>query len=331
MTAAPSIPQAGAKQPAEPRCATTRSKETMPEPHDTKPAEYAIYYHDHCADGFTAAWAAATILSPDNCDLHPARYDATDQPDPYPLPEQKVLILDFSYPRPVMERLIKEQPSVRLFDHHQTALQKLAGLPGCILDMERSGAMITWQTLTQEQTGVPAKQTDAPDLVRYVQDRDLWRWQLPDSKAINAYIGSIPYQFQEWNLLCTQLADRAYRNIAIQCGLALLRSQEQVVKAQAEQARMAEIYGLNPETGMAQLWTVPAANATVHRSETAALLLQNHPDARFAAVYSDTPTGRRWSLRSEDRRADVARVAEFNKGGGHRNAAGFTSPLPEDF
>ena len=303
----------------------------MPEPHEPTPAEYAIYYHDHCADGFTAAWVAATILGTDKCDLHPAGYDAGDRPDPYPLPEQKVLILDFSYPRQAMERLINEQPQVRLFDHHQTALQNLAGLPGCVLDMERSGAMITWQTLTQEHAGAPAAQTDAPYLIRYVQDRDLWRWQLPDSKSINAYIGSMPYQFDEWTRLSAQLEDPAHRNIAIKCGLALLRSQEQVVKAQAAQARTAEIYGINPETRMAQLYTVPVANATVHRSETADLLLEDHPDAPFVAVYSDTPTGRRWSLRSENGRADVAHVAEFNQGGGHRNAAGFTSPLPEDF
>ena len=306
----------------------------MPQPdkttNDATPAEYAIYYHDHCADGFTAAWAAATILGPDHCDLHPARYDAGDQPEPYPLPEQKVLIMDFSYPRAVMERLIAEQPQVRLFDHHQTALQNLAGLPGCVLDMERSGAMIAWQTLTEEQTGAPAEQEDAPDLIRYVQDRDLWRWRLPDSKAINAYIATVPCQLDEWDLLSAQLKDRAYRHIAVHCGTALLRSQEQVVKTQAEQARMVDIIGLNPETGMIDFWTVPAANATVHRSETAALLLANHPDAPFAAVYSDAADRRRWSLRSEIGRADVARIAETNGGGGHRNAAGYTSPLPED-
>ena len=304
--------------------------ESDKEPQATAPAEYAVHYHADCADGFTAAWAAAAILGTANCDLHPARYDAGDQPEPYPLPQQKVLILDFSYPRAVMERLISEQPQVRLFDHHQTALQNLVGLPGCVLDMERSGAMIAWQTLTAEQTGAPAEQEDEPDLIRYVQDRDLWHWRLPDSKAINAYIAAVPCQLDEWNRLSVQLNDKSYRHYIEHAGRALLRSLEQVVKAQAEQSRMVDIIGLNPETGLLDFWTVPAANATVHRSETAALLLANHPDAPFAAVYSDTADRRRWSLRSEIGRADVARIAETNGGGGHRNAAGYTSPLPED-
>ena len=294
------------------------------------PAEYAVYYHADCADGFTAAWAAATILGLENCDPHPNSYDAGDRPDPYPLPEQKVLILDFSYPWAVMERLIAEQPYVRLFDHHQTALQNLAGLPGCVLDMERSGTMITFQSIQQELYGETPPQDVAPDLIRYTQDRDLWRWQLPDSRAINAYIGSVPYQFDEWNRLAHQLEDFDRRNVAIQCGLALLRHQEQVVKAQAEHVRMMDILGVNPETGFAHWYHVPVANATVHASETATLLLDNYPDAPCAAVYRDTPAGHRWSLRSEDGRADVARVAETNGGGGHRNAAGYTSPLPEN-
>lgn len=95
-----------------------------------------------------------------------------------------------------MKRLIAKQPYLRLFDHHhQTALQNLAGLPGCVLDMERSGAMNTWQTLTQEQAGASPEQADAPGLIRYVQDRDLWRWRLSDSGVINAYIASMPCQF----------------------------------------------------------------------------------------------------------------------------------------
>lgn len=187
------------------------------------PAEYAVYYHADCADGFTATWAATTILGPENCDLHPSSYDAGDRPDPYPYPEQKVLILDFSYPRAVMERLIAEQPYVRLFDHHQTALQNLADLPGCVLDMKRSGAMITWQSLKEELDGEAHPQDVVPDLIRYTQDRDLWRWQLPDSRAINAYIGSIPYEFREWDRLAVQLEDYAYRHHAVTAGHALLR------------------------------------------------------------------------------------------------------------
>ena len=118
-------------------------------PQVAKPAEYAIYYHDHCANGFTAAWAAATILGPDNCDCTPPATTPATGLILTRCRNRKPSSWTSPYPRPIMKRLIAEQPYLRLFDHHQTALQNLAGLPGCVLDMERSGAMITWQTLTQ--------------------------------------------------------------------------------------------------------------------------------------------------------------------------------------
>lgn len=170
-------------------------------------AEYAIYCHDNYANGFTAAWAAAKIPGPENCDLPPARYDAGDQTETLPLagaesPHPGLLL----YSRAVMERLVAEQPCVRLFYyHHQLALQNLAGLSGCILDMARSGAMITWQALTQEQAGELTDETDAPDLIRYTQGLDLWHWQLPDSRPINAFLATVPHQLVDRNRLAVQL------------------------------------------------------------------------------------------------------------------------------
>ena len=114
-----------------------------------------------------------------------------------------------------MECLIADQACVRLFDyHHQTALQNLAGLPGGILDMARSGAMSAWQSLTQEQAGELTDETDAPDLIRYTQDLDLWRWQLPDSRPINAFVATVPHQLVDWNRLAVQPDDSPFRRIA---------------------------------------------------------------------------------------------------------------------
>ena len=113
--------------------------------------------------------------------------------------------------------------------------------------MERSRAIISWQTLTEEQTGAPAEQEDAPDLIRYGQDRDLWRWRLPNSKPINAYIASMPYQLHEWNRLSARRKTQPTAAYSVQCGLALLHSQEQIVTAQAEQTRMMPFNAVGPE------------------------------------------------------------------------------------
>lgn len=48
------------------------------------------------------------------------------------------------------------------------------------LNMDRSGAAIAWEHFHNDEM---------PDLIRYIEDRDLWRWELPDSEAVSEALG----------------------------------------------------------------------------------------------------------------------------------------------
>ena len=37
-----------------------------------------------------------------------------------------------------------------------------------------------------------------PSILQYVADRDMWRWSLEHSKEINAYISTLPDDFDTW-------------------------------------------------------------------------------------------------------------------------------------
>ena len=63
---------------------------------------------------------------------------------------------------------------------------------GLTLDVKRSGAMITWEALH-----LPHE--DCPDLIEYVQDRDLWRWELPLSREVGSYILTLGETVEEWD------------------------------------------------------------------------------------------------------------------------------------
>ena len=76
------------------------------------------------------------------------------------------------------ERLAARAGSTRVLDHHATAAEDLAGLPFVTIDLDRSGAVLAWEHF---HPGRPV-----PLLLRYVQDRDLWRWALPRSREVNA-------------------------------------------------------------------------------------------------------------------------------------------------
>ena len=58
-----------------------------------------------------------------------------------------------------------------MLDHHASAERDLAGLGFAEFDSNFSGVGLTWHVLNPHKP--------APCIVRYVEDRDLWRWALP--------------------------------------------------------------------------------------------------------------------------------------------------------
>ncbi len=270
-----------------------------------------ILYHGNCPDGFGAAWAAWKSLG-DQATYLPVQHG-------YPVPAlekgSQVYIVDFSYPADVLEALSKEMDRVIVLDHHKSAQAALGNFPaleaieqgssniGVLFDMEKSGAMLTWEHFHQGQT--------IPDLIRYVQDKDLWQFKLPDSKAISAGLSSYPFDFEFW--------DKAELEQLKQEGQILLRMLDGMVERLAERAYWRDLGGHN----------IPVVNTPMLASELGNLLCIKFPEAAFAACYSDTPGGKRiWELRSKGS-FDVSEVAKAHGGGGHRNASGFTEILDQ--
>ena len=255
-----------------------------------------VIYHGECPDGFGAAYAAwkrfgetATYVGARHGDGPPA-VDGRD-----------VLIADFSFARPVLLELAGRARQLVLLDHHKSAAAELGDLPFCQFDMDRSGAVMTWEHLHLEPV---------PSLLLYVQDRDLWRHALPESAEVSAALAAHPLDFAVWD----QLAVETLRAE----GRALLRYQTQLVDRLAARAHPLEVLGVR----------VPAVNSPVLQSELGERLAGGQP---FAAIWWQGGDGlARWSLRSTPAGADVSEVARRYGGGGHRAAAGFRAPPPRD-
>jgi uncharacterized protein len=261
-----------------------------------------VLYHGNCYDGFGSAWAAWRKFG------DAAVYQPVSHGNPPPeIPEgSDVLIADFSYPRPMLEELARHQ-RVQVLDHHKTAEADLQGLPYCEFDMDRSGAMMTWNFLFPD--------SPPPPLVQYVQDRDLWRFALPQSREVSAWIASWPFTFEGWSQLSAKL--EAQPEEVYGEGAALLRLKAQNVEDMCQHARFVELVGHQ----------VPVVNATVCLSEVCERLLQRYPEARFSGYYLDREDGKRqWGLRSRGD-FDVSAVAKQFGGGGHAAASGFTEDL----
>lgn len=254
-----------------------------------------VVYHGDCPDGFGAAFAAWKRYGAG------ADYVAVSHGDPPPQAKGRdVLIADFAYDRSTTERLAEDSASLVVLDHHRSAAAELEGLPYCVFDMDRSGAVMAWQYLHQEPI---------PQLLRYVQDRDLWRNALPETEEVSAALRAHAFDFQTWDSIDVD-------QLRVE-GRALLRYQRRMVERIAAHAANVEILGT----------VVPAVNSPVLQSEVGDVLAAGHP---FAGVWWQGPGDlARWSLRSTPDGVDVSRIAARYGGGGHRTAAGFKGPVPQ--
>lgn len=254
-----------------------------------------VIYHGNCIDGFTAAWALWTRFG-DEAEYMPAHY-GLEPPD---VRGRDVYMVDFSYPREQLLRMYDLADSLLVLDHHKTAQDDLNGLAFAQFDMDRSGAGMAWDWAFPD--------TRRPWLVNYVEDRDLWRFRLESSKAINAYVSTVPQTFADW--------DRVARHGAIEAvsrGSSVLAYIDRYVREMSEQANETS-WDSHP---------IPIVNAPyINTSELVGSLAEGK---LFAIGWFQRGDGKyQYSLRSRGE-FDVSEVAKQHGGGGHKNAAGFVS------
>jgi nanoRNase/pAp phosphatase (c-di-AMP/oligoRNAs hydrolase) len=249
-----------------------------------------ILYHKDCYDGFTAAWLLHKIY-PD------AKYIPVQYSDPVPasVAGQDVIIVDFSYKRNELEAIKFTVNSLLVLDHHETAAKNLEGLDYCIFDLNKSGAR-----LVQEHFNIPNHW-----LVDYTEDRDLWRWALPNSKEVNAYIRQTNFDFAEFDKLAA-----LHPETAAHLGTEVLRVENKIINTLVSKAEEVEFDG----------YKILKVNSPLFQSEIGNILAEGRP---FSMVYFTNETHTIYSLRSNKDGIRVNDVAVKHGGGGHPHAAGF--------
>ncbi|MDT3776873.1 DHHA1 domain-containing protein [Nitrospira sp. MA-1] len=254
-----------------------------------------VLYHADCMDGFGAAWALWKRFPQ-------ARYVAVKHGNPPPdgLQNQHVVMVDFSYHRETILELADHVASLYILDHHITAQDSLKDLPFAYFDMNRSGAVLAWEWAHTERV---------PWLLQYVQDKDLWQWQLPCSREISAALASYPFGFERWESL-------QFETLKVE-GTGILRSEKALVEKMANEVTMVSFEG----------HLVPAVHSAVLTSQIGEHLSERHP---FCLIWHQKDGRRYFSLRSKTGGISVSDIAAKYGGGGHTHAAGFSIPLDDD-
>jgi oligoribonuclease NrnB/cAMP/cGMP phosphodiesterase (DHH superfamily) len=253
-------------------------------------------YHGNCADGFGAAWVVRKALR--DIEFHAGVY----QNPPPDVTGKQVILVDFSYKRAVMEQIRRQAVGrVLVLDHHKTAEAELVDLEGVetVFDMNRSGARIAWDYF------FPG--SEPPQLLLHIEDRDLWRFNLPFTREIQANVFSYPYDFDAWDELMSRPVEEL-----ITAGSAIERKHFKDIN---------ELLGVVTRPMRIGGFEINCANLPYTlTSDAGHELAKGKP---FGACYWDTPEGRVFSLRSTDEGEDVSTIAKQYGGGGHRNASGF--------
>ncbi len=260
-------------------------------------------YHGNCLDGFGAAWAVRNALG-ENVEF----YKGIHQQSPPDVNGLDVFLVDFSYKKEVLKNMLKTASSITILDHHISAEKDLSDLLKSgeikgLFNMNKSGAMLAWQWFNPGQ--------QAPKLIAFIQDRDLWQFKLKGTREIYAALSSYPYDFELWDKLMASNDDEL--ETLKRDGKAIERRlQKDVKELIASGVRRMVIAG----------YDVPVLNASsAYVSDAGHIMSLGEP---FAACYWDHANGRSFSLRSSEDGIDVAEVAKKYAGGGHEKAAGFT-------
>ena len=304
-----------------------------------------IYHGGGCTDGFGAAFAAWLKLG-DEAEYLPMEYmRATDGVTEFhervkidcSIGERDVYILDFSLPKVVMDWLFSHAKRVVWLDHHASVFKDW-GVPlddvadeltlglvqpndhTVVLNNNKSGAMLAWRFFHPG--------TEVPMLIKHIDDRDRWQFKLDGSKELHAAMNSLkPWTFNRWDLLFH--VDGIRLEALKDEGAAILRAHNQNVQAALKQARSCAIRWFDGETDghpAVNVFTGLAANAPSFLASDLGCELANK-SGTFGLVWSMAADGQvHCSLRSNGE-YDVSAIAKAFGGGGHRNAAGFSTDI----
>jgi len=281
------------------------------EPFDT------IVFHYPCQDGLSSAYVAMLAHIQNELpqpELYPIAHGVSLQIERFA--GKRVLFCDYSPKLDILNQIENIAKSIVVLDHHVTARDDLVTKPYAIFDMDRSGVGITWDYFFPS--------APIPLFLSIIQDRDLWRWLIPGSKNFCSGFFTVCSTITSYDFDgLFKLFDELYINpdkidYYMEIGGLMEKTTMCKVKTIASHAvkKISEYKGKR----------VCVINCTGEFISELGNAISSDPNVDFAVLWRhDNVLGKyHISLRSCDK-ADVSEIAKSFGGGGHPNAAGFSS------
>lgn len=265
-----------------------------------------IIYHKGCNDGFGAAWSAWKKFG-DSVEYIGEEHN---QPIPKGLKGKDVYLVDFSYAKGPMEKILKIAKTLTVIDHHVSARPVVESLPNHVYDNDHSGAYLAWQYF---HPGKPV-----PKLIQYIEDTDLWRFNLRNTKELMASLDLYEFDFKVWDKLYKEFQNPKTLKKHIEVGGIILKYEERIIEKAIYRSNVVKFEG----------YTAIATNSNVLTSEIGNRLTKIMPP--IGIIYCQVHGKKIVSLRGNGK-VDVSKLAQKHGGGGHKSAAGFQLKINENY
>ena len=264
-----------------------------------------IIYHADCRDGFGAAYAAWKKFGEGATYVPLKSYINTP---PEGLTDKELYIVDFSFTKDVLQELVKTNKNVVVIDHHASAKEAVTSFPDNIFDNNHSGAVLAWRYFHPD--------TPVPKLLTYVEDVDLWRFALPESREFSTALGLYDMDFQTWDNLAQNLEKEDFFINFIAKGALIAKFEDKLLSGILKRKERALFEGH-------EIWVINTSEYVSALGNKLAELNLANDKTPIGIVYYHTDNKVKLSLRSIGE-TDVAEIAKKYNGGGHKNAAGIT-------
>lgn len=273
---------------------------------DTQP-NIILLTHDSCGDGNACEWVLRRHAEVHSYDFTTV-YRQYNRPLDIDVEDAIVIIADYSYDLDTMGHIIDMAKLVIMVDHHESSLPVMEKYPNYAYSTtdKLCGAELLWELLFPNVT--------IPYSLKYVGDRDTWRWEQKDSRIICDYLDSYKKNREKYFELLS-LPATVFYDTCLTAGKVVNEMREQTITTVATSRHI-------PMRNWGK-YVVPFINTTTLISEIGNRVSEQYP---FVVMYFFTDKELVLSFRASDPEINLP---DLGVPRGHKHAAGRGIALSE--
>lgn len=313
-----------------------------------------VLAHRNCADGHLAAYILYRKFKEDNTLNNSQFFFVQYGEEIQPIPDTENLwIVDFSYTYDQLKVFADQADKIVMLDHHETAADMWGGYKNVHTQLLRvsnfkqtrdsvgcnvkgvplfiklvhgeSGAKLTYEQFYKECVGFEyefMKNERLQKLIAAVNDYDLWKFELPDTKIIDAMIKSKDYSFS-WIDELVECSEEKYKEYFL-TAKAVVDYRSTLIDSFSRKASIISFAGYQ---------NVAIVNCPSEFKNDVADRIYSTTDVDFVIIWTASTRQVFMSLRSKKGKVSVKEITAKFGCGGHENAAGMSLPIDklEDF